>query len=79
MKELLTTAEKEYLKAVIKPFRESITAIVKYHSNYDGDYISFLYNHNKMELGFRLPYFETYTMYKGMEIEKKYTLEDLNL
>lgn len=74
-KEILDEKEKEYLSAVIRPFKGRVDYIQKEISDaredivvcvaYD-DYLSF-------------PYFEKGTMYKGMELGKKYTLKELGL
>ena len=72
-KEILDKKEKEYLSAVIRPFRNRVEYIQK--KDIGNEFIEielddeFLY----------LPYFEKYTMYKGMELNKKYTLKELDL
>lgn len=72
-KEILDKEEKEYLSAVIRPFRNRVEYIQK--KDIGNEFIEielddeFLY----------LPYFEKYTMYKGMELNKKYTLKELDL
>lgn len=73
-KEILDEKEKEYLSAVIKPFRDRVKYIKKISS--DREYINVL-----LEDGDRLtfPYFEKGTMYEGMEADKKYTLKELDL
>lgn len=73
-KEILDEKEKEYLSAVIRPFRDRVKYIKKISS--DREYINVL-----LEDGDRLtfPYFEKGTMYKGMEADKKYTLKELGL
>ncbi len=72
-KEILTDKEKEYLKAVCKPF--DVEYIVKY-TIFDGEeYISI----SLTEEVFHLPSFEQNTMYKGMEIDREYTLEELGI
>ena len=80
-KPILDKEEKEYLSAVIRPFRNRIRCIIKskdlpdeylrihlerYDDKKDGDIIY-------------LPRFEVDTMYKGMQVNKKYTLEELEL
>lgn len=74
-KEILDDVEREYLKNVIKPFRNRVNYISKETictcSHYIfvdlvDDYIS-------------LPIFSNKTMYKGMEADKTYTLEELGL
>ena len=74
---ILDDVEKAYLSAVIKPFRDRvkyIKKIDKYCSN------------SKELLYIALPYedlifplFKKGTMYKGMEANKRYTLEELGL
>ena len=72
-KPILTDKEKEYLSAVIKPFRDRVSSISK-----DGplEYITILLDGDDFAI---LPNFEEGTMYKGMEEYKKYTLEELGL
>ena len=72
--QILDDAEKRYLSAVIRPFRKKIKYIVK--MRYDKSEFIF------MRVGtssIYMPYFDIGTMYKGMEIAKKYTLEELGL
>lgn len=74
-KEILDAKEKEYLSAVIRPFKNRVDYIQKeivgtqedivVHIN-DCDFLTF-------------PYFERGKMYKGMQIGKEYTLEELGL
>lgn len=75
---ILDDAEKKYLSAVIKPFRNKVEYIAKFKSAcseneqyihilfYEGHYLSF-------------PYFKANSMYKGMELNKAYTLQELGL
>lgn len=74
---VLDDVEKEYLSAVIKPFRKMISCIRKRKDprkgkNYikiefcDGDFMYF-------------PNLSNDAMYKGMELDKKYSLEELGL
>lgn len=73
--EILDEGEKEYLRNVIKPFRNKILKISK-QSAIDGD----LYIDIEMEEeDFNLPYFRDKRMYRGMEVGKEYTLEELGL
>ena len=78
---VLDDVERKYLSEVIRPFRKKITHISKViHYGVDRQYISITI---KDEDGFRdrlnLPDFENDTMYKGMEINKEYTLKELGL
>ncbi len=74
--EILDEAEKRYLKAVIRPFRARMKYIMKEDINYaTKEYI-------RIDLGremINLPKFDSGSMYKGMKLEKKYTLEELGL
>lgn len=72
---ILDDVEREYLSAVIKPFREKISYIRKskdLRKKYikivlcDGDSMYF-------------PYLSNDEMYKGMELYRNYTLEELGL
>ena len=73
---ILDKEEKEYLSAVIKPFKDKISKISK-TSSYDYEYLYFV---GKVLKGsFRLPSFAKGTMYKGMKLGKKYTLKELGL
>lgn len=74
-KEILDEAEKRYLKAVIRPFKNTVKHISRkttcgeecfIYIDLDGDYIA-------------LPSFKKETMYNGMEEDKKYTLKELRL
>ena len=89
-KPILDDVEKEYLSNIIKPFRNRILYIaksetVKTYDNpnpkiYECIYIMYKDSSKKKNpfyMGF--PCFERGTMYKGMEIDKKYTLEELRL
>lgn len=75
IKEILDTAEKEYLSAVISPFRDKVKAINK--TSICGD--EFIRVDLKNEPSFSLPNFKAETMYKGMELYKEYSLEELGL
>lgn len=74
---ILDEAEKEYLSAVIKPFRSRVEYIVKWK----------IYNDFKQFLHIELyggdcltfPNFKADTMYRGMEVDKFYTLQELGL
>lgn len=72
---ILTRKEKEYLSYVIKPFRKEIRSIMKVE--YDEEAYIQINFHNYCDTSF--PFFENDTMYKGMEADKEYSLEDLRL
>ena len=83
--QILDDAERRYLSAVIRPFRETVMWIKKYNGTYsevnyesivvcvEGDFA------RKTPFSFCLPAFKAGTMYKGMEIGRKYTLKELGL
>lgn len=74
---VLNDAEREYLSAVIRPFRSKIDTISKFRTWDDNSqyiYIKMKDNHSST-----LPVFPKGTMYKGMEAEKHYTLKELGL
>ena len=72
---ILTEEEREYLSAVIKPFRNEVLNIKK-KSNYLA-WISIVMKDREI---IKLPFFEKSSeMYKGMELNREYTLEELGL
>lgn len=75
--DILDEEEKEYLSAVIKPFRNRISNIRKYKRISDS--FECIIIELKYQEKFNLPRFKGNTMYKGMEIGKDYTLEELGL
>ena len=74
---ILDNEEKDYLSAVIKPFRSRVKYIAKI--------ISYDEFEQRIKIAFYngyctyLPYFKANTMYKGMETDKNYTLKELGL
>lgn len=71
---ILTDKERAYLSAVIKPFREEVETIEK--TSFSG-YEQLQISDGDTIMAF--PCFEKGTMYKGMEVDKDYTLEELGL
>lgn len=74
-KQILDEQEKEYLSSVIKPFRDRIIYIEKRDEDNQNEYIVISFYSEKIAF----PLFEKGTMYKGMETDKKYMLEELGL
>lgn len=74
-KETLDKVEKEYLEAVLKPFKNKVDCIEKSEFN-NLEYISI---DIKKDASITLPNFPRDTMYNGMELNKKYTLKELGL
>jgi hypothetical protein len=75
--DILDEKEKEYLSAVIKPFKNRISNISKYKRISDS--FEYIVIGLKDAEGFILPRFQENTMYKGMELNKEYSLEELGL
>ena len=82
---VLDEKEKEYLSAVIKPFRDRVIYIKKIGMylgrNKYGEYILGELDNKDDDVvdTFALPYFPKGSMYNGMETGKKYTLKELGL
>ena len=72
--EILDEEEKEYLRAVIKPFRNRVKCIDKKFSE-GREYIRINVKGERL----LFPYFTKGTMYEGMERNKEYSLEELGL
>ena len=82
--QILDKKEKEYLSAVIKPFRDRKVCLCKLEDNYTNDQFEMICINvkqldDKRYGHFLLPFFKKSTMYKGMELNKKYTLKELGL
>lgn len=76
---ILDETEKKYLKGVIRPFRNRVRYIIK-KEYYEYEYISIEYKEiDNSTYYIQLPNFKSNTMYKGMEIGKDYTLNELGL
>lgn len=82
--DILTKEEKEYLSAVIKPFRNQVTHIAKvYWTTPKRKFIEIECRENiiedRMIVSLYFPYLPNDEMYKGMEDNRPYTLEELGL
>lgn len=85
VKEVLDEKEKDYLGKVIEPFKNGVKCIVKKRMCDHSHTLEFidiiLYssvtydNEDKIPL----PYFKKGKMYKGMKLDKEYTLKELGL
>ncbi len=73
---ILDEAERKYLSGVIRPFRDSVKYIRKTDYLDGSEYLSF---HMTNEPNWTMPLLKKCTMYKGMELDKEYTLEELEL
>lgn len=76
-KPILDETEKRYLSNVIKPFRDKVSHICKRESANTG--MEWIQVGIKEDVNLDFPNFEKGTMYKGMELDKEYSLEDLGL
>ena len=75
--EILDETEKRYLRGVIRPFRSKVLQIAKKYDNFTGlEYIRIII---KDDVSLEFPSFSKNIMYKNMEEDKEYTLEELGL
>ena len=75
--QILDNAEKRYLKCVIRPFKNKVKSIAKLADmRYTEEYI-YMFIEGSADAA--LPRFDEGTMYKGMELGRRYTLEELGL
>lgn len=72
---ILDDVEKDYLSAIIKPFKCDVDYICK-RLNHGGYYIAIVSNGSDVT---KLPYFPNNEMYKGMELDRRYKLKELGL
>ena len=75
---ILDEVERKYLSGVIRPFRnktKDIIKITKFDEDEDKEFLRIDINDEIMYF----PSFKKATMYKGMVLNKKYTLEELDL
>lgn len=74
---ILDDAEKEYLSAVIKPFRNKVKHIAIWDTCGGSKHFVHIKLYDEDCINF--PNFKPNAMYKGMELRKEYTLEELGL
>lgn len=75
--EILDEIEKRYLTEVIRPFRKRIQFIQKRKEMTEiNPYLRIVFENNDKLV---FPYITDNSMYKGMEVNKKYTLKELGL
>ncbi len=82
-KQILNYSEKRYLSNVIEPFRDRVITISKgiipgYNNGREFIFI-LIQSIGVCNDYITLPLFDTGTMYKGMKINERYTLEELGL
>lgn len=75
--QILDDAEKRYLRGVIRPFRNEVLGIEKKPGSTFNEWISIVMKNNET---ISLPFFKKSSgMYQGMELRRRYTLEELGL
>ena len=72
--QILDEEEKRYLEGVIRPFRDKVVYIEKIGNSLE-EYIWIEIKGDDI----KLPFFKANTMYKGMKVDRKYSLEELGL
>ena len=77
--EILDEAEKRYLKGVIRPFKNKVKCIKKFVFPTGSAIIQIEIKRDNCICHMHLPPFEKNAMYKNMEDNKNYTLEELGL
>lgn len=76
---ILDKVEKEYLGAIIKPFRDKVDSITKYRGVYTHVNEEYIVIDTNCGDDITFPNFKKGTMYTGMEAGKEYTLKELGL
>lgn len=79
---ILDNTERNYLSAVIRPFRNRVENISKCDGGTwatDEQFICIQVKREKNSDFISLPWFKADTMYRGMELDKNYSLKELGL
>ena len=79
---ILDDVEKSYLRSVIKPFRGRVNYIYKTSCGEKAYFIRIVVRSTILPRGLDSMFFPVFakdTMYKGMELNKAYTLKELGL
>jgi len=74
--EVLDEVEKAYLKAALRPFKKRIAYVSKHNEQKGTQFILAVLENNDRIV---FPSFKADTMYKGMEVDETYSLEDLGI
>ena len=75
---ILDDVERKYLSRVIRPWRDKVEYIRKINFDDEDEFIVIIYRERESK-AMPLPCFKKGTIYRGMELGKKYTLEELGL
>lgn len=75
--EILDETEKRYLRNIVRPFRDKIDYIIK--NRYKTENLEYIIIAIKEDQDLEFPYFKEGTMYKGMKLNKGYSLEELGI
>ena len=82
-KPILNDSEKDYLENVLKPFKDRVVYVEKIKpGDHNYEYIGFkiIYEDHRCPNNWcYLPYFKEGTMYKNMELDKYYSLDELGI
>lgn len=84
-KPILDDVERQYLSAVIRPFKKRVIFVRKdCHEGVNGNYEQIIIgvksvSPHSIAAYIGLPFFKERTMYRGMRAYKKYTIEELGL
>lgn len=75
-KPILDKVEKRYLENLLRPFKDRVLYVTKNSCSNQREYLDI-----DLEVYecINLPFFKENTMYKGMEVNKEYTLKELGL
>ena len=71
---ILNEAEREYLRNIIKPFRDKVKTIIRLDFYYTSAYIQIEYDRDLEQI-----ILKSDKMYNNMKLGKEYTLEELGL
>ena len=77
--EVLNSTEKQYLAAIIKPFRHKVQFIKKTNDGFGRRYCGIVIKFTDPTDDIYLPRFRADSMYKGMKMYRNYRLEELGL
>ena len=79
--QILNDVEREYLKTILKPFNENVNYVAKFgdcpkgDGTYDKEYLNISLRDGRL----LFPDFDPGKMYVGMELGKKYKLDELKI